>query len=111
MKAPRKIYQNETIYLPDLARTNHVISGTFDGCDIRGPAIVVPLGNCSMDGTELNVEDNDVETILWEVPEGAKRIGAIGLQDCRFVNCRFQGIGFAGSQEQLRGFRGMGEAA
>ncbi|MBA3552687.1 MAG: hypothetical protein H0W27_07425 [Actinobacteria bacterium] len=97
----RRIFQNETVYLPDLARTGTIVSATFTDCDIRGPAVVHLLGESRMEGVGFRIEHNDPETIMWELPEGAYKIGLIGLQGCRVNGGRFEGVGFAGTKEQL----------
>lgn len=80
--AEQRIYQNETIYLPDLARTNATVTATFQDCEIRGPAVVVLLGNTVVDGPTFGVADDDIESILFEAQEGFK-VGnrASGLPD------------------------------
>jgi hypothetical protein len=42
----------------------------------------------------------DVNSLLFD-PKGPMLIGVIGLQDCRFVRCRFVQVGFTGSPEFL----------
>jgi hypothetical protein len=98
--AEQRIYQNETIYLPDLARTNATVTATFQDCEIRGPAVVVLLGNTVVDGPTFGVADDDIESILFEVQEGFK-VGVIGLQDCRIVGGSTNLIGFVGTKEML----------
>jgi hypothetical protein len=65
--------------------------------DIVGPAVVVPLGtgtmqHCGFDGDEVSV--------LWEIPKDRDRLsGAIALEDCTFLRCRFVNIGLVGPPE------------
>jgi hypothetical protein len=101
----RRVFQNETIYLPDLARTGVIVNATFENCDLRGPAVVGLLGNVRIEGLMFGIENNDIETILWEVPEGAYKIGAIGLQDPTILGGRTEALGFIGTRLQLDAIR------
>jgi hypothetical protein len=103
----RRIYQDETIYLPDLARTEPVITATFENCDIRGPAVVALLGDTRFEGVTFKVGAGDIETILFEVPEGSHKVGLIGLRDCRFIGGRTENIGFVGTPVVLDRLRAV----
>jgi hypothetical protein len=101
MTQERRIYQNETIFVPDLARERDVVSAiTFENCTLRGPAIVTLLADCVVDGVSFGVP-GDIEAILWEVPPKTLKVGAIGFQDCVIRGGSTEGIGFAGVTEQL----------
>jgi hypothetical protein len=80
---------------------------TFEDCTIYGPAVVLPLDYITL---EHNSFDGAPEAVLWEIPdERAVIIGAIGLIDCIFRRCRFQGIGVAGKRPFIERFiKGLG---
>jgi hypothetical protein len=102
----RRVYQNATIFVPDLARQGVIVTATFENCVLRGPAVVGILGSVSAKNVVFGIEHDDLESILWEVPEGAFKIGGIGFQDCRLSGGRTEGIGFMGTKEQLEIIRG-----
>jgi hypothetical protein len=98
------IHQNTTVFLPDLARTDVIITGTFENCEIHGPAIVGAVGPNEYIECTFGY-DKSINDILWEMPAGSYKIGAIGLQGCRFVRCRFKNIGFVGPRKDLEKMR------
>lgn len=102
---PESSYRSQVIRVADLAVTSHLIAGvTFQDCLILGPAILGLQGSGTLSHC---IFEGGPEQMFWEVPEGSFRIGAIGLIDCHFVGCRFEGIGFAAPRgvidEFLRG--------
>jgi hypothetical protein len=103
----RRIYQNETIYVPDLARDDVRVIATFENCDLRGPAMVSFFGNAEIDDVTFGLENDDLEAILWEVPEGAFKVGAIGFQDCRLRGGSIEGVGIVGMKEELDKIRAI----
>lgn len=98
-------HMNETIRITDLATTSHVISDQeFINCLITGPAVLAPIqqttiSNCSLSGPP--------DEILWPMPptQSGRVFGAVGLVNCTFERCRFEGIGFAGPAEFLEQMR------
>lgn len=66
---------------------------------IIGPAVLCPIGALRL--TLCTFSCDDLEHMLWEVPEGAVRQGCIGVADCMFEHCTFEGIGFAGPAATL----------
>ena len=100
--AQREVYQRQTIYLPDLARSGP-ITAIFEDCEIRGPAIVHVTGETRIEGVTFVLE-NGSDSICWEVPPGALRIGAINLHDCLLKGGSIEGVGFAGTSDFLQGF-------
>jgi hypothetical protein len=91
------VVRDQVFRLVDLALVDTVIRKLrFENCLIVGPAVAVPLGGGSM----LNCRfDGEPEAILWDFPVDVTKIGAIGLEECDFVECAFQGVGFAGPPE------------
>ena len=98
--AESQTYADRVVRLADLAIANFIIARKeFRNCLILGPAIVVPLGETSFVNCAF---DSPPEVLFWEVPrEKEMVVGAIGLQDCAFRECRFQAIGMAGPRELL----------
>lgn len=81
-----------------------IIAGrTYTGKTIRGPAILLLLGNgsfvhCTFDGS--------LDAILWEIPVGKTiAVGVIGVTQCSFIGCRFTDIGIAGPPAVMAQFR------
>jgi len=88
-------YRDQIVRLADLAMVSDIIVGqTFENCVLVGPAVVALLGATHFSNNTFDVPD--VASALWSVPEGQQVIvGAVGLQDCNIVNCRWQRIGLA----------------
>lgn len=94
-------HTNETIRITDLATTNPVVSDhEFSNCVISGPAVIAPIqqttiSNCALGGPP--------DEILWPTPpsQSGRVVGAVGLVNCTFEGCRFEGIGFTGPPEFL----------
>jgi len=97
----RTTFEKEGVWLPLLAvhtmnAGEAVISGkTFTDCVIQGPALVAILKGTTVDGCNMGAA-SDAKSMLF-APQGDKLVGAIGLQDCRFVRCRFVQIGYTGN--------------
>jgi hypothetical protein len=82
-----------------------ILSGLIvEDSTLYGPAILAPLDDNTFDSIMFRA---DAEAMLWEVPEGKRIIGAIGLRHCAFRRCTFDGIGIAGPPELIRKFRDM----
>ena len=107
----RDTFEKEGVWLPLLAAHTmnageSVIKGkTFTDCVIQGPALVAVLSGTTFDGCNLGAA-SDPDSMLF-TPRGPHLVGAIGLQDCRFVRCRFVQIGYTGSTAFLED---MGES-
>ena len=81
---------------------DRIVGRTFKDHDFRGPTVVFVVGksgfvDCGFGGAG-NTPDEIVESLLWEVDPKSRPwvTGAIVLIDCTFINCTFEGIGFAG---------------
>ncbi len=95
--------QGVPLRLVDIPRTGFSIKGrTFENCDIFGPAIMAPVSKSMIVGCAFQTELPGVwSPVLWPIPDDATVIGVIGLVDCTFKNCRFHGVGIAGSRRNL----------
>ena len=96
-------FENEVIRPALIAGDEGVIRDmAFERCVIQGPAVLVLVDDVAM---EHNRFDGDKAAIFWEIgPDRPGVIGAIGLEDCRFVGCRFTQIGIAGPADVLAMF-------
>ena len=106
----RTTFEKEGVWLPLLAvhtmnAGEAVIRGkTFTDCVIQGPALVAILQGTTFDGCNMGAA-SDAKSMLY-APQGDKLVGAIGLQDCRFVRCRFVQIGYTGNAAFLEDMAG-----
>jgi hypothetical protein len=102
-------YEREVVRIAQVAQDDGVIRDTdFESCDVRGPAILVPLGGTVIENNRFNA--HDFEAVLWEVaPERSRVIGAIGLENCRITGCQLTNVGIAGPADLLAQFRGQAE--
>jgi hypothetical protein len=98
-------HEGEVIRIALLAGDEGVIQNqSFERCDIKGPAVVLPLESV----LEHNRIDGPPDAVLWEIPPPRTHvIGAIALQNCRFTGCHFMNIGFAGSREFIAKLKGQ----
>ena len=105
--AARDAFEKEGVWLPLLSAHTlnageSVIKGkTFTDCLIQGPALVAVLSGTTFEGCNMGAA-SDPKSMLF-APQGPRLVGAIGLQDCRFVRCRFVQIGYTGSPQFLEG--------
>jgi hypothetical protein len=99
-------YEGVRVRLVDLVQslTPPIIEGSeFENCRIEGPAVLAILENTRIVHCEF---DGDMDSLLWELPLSRKMIvGAIGVRNCSFTDCKFFGIGFAGPAEFVVAFR------
>ncbi len=104
---PGPEYKNTSVWLPQLFMETSragslIIEGrTFTDCLIEGPGVLLPLEGCNFDGCNMGDAHGDPRNLMLQ-PVGPKRVtGAIPLKDCKFINCRFLGVGFTGSKAYL----------
>jgi hypothetical protein len=76
----------------------------FEDLHFFGPAMVFTLEGTVYDACTFDIDQNSIETILWEI-QPRFGIGAIGLERCTFLRCRFTAIGFMGVKSTLDQFR------
>lgn len=98
--------EDQAIFLPlmmyDVFKAGKsVIEGrTFRNCRIEGPAVLLATDGVNFDGCDLGYTGGDIRNLLLS-PRGASVIGAIPVQNCRFINCQFFAVGYTGSQTWL----------
>src|SRR4051794_36394802 len=96
-------YTGEVVRIANLAGPDATIRDTeFADCQINGPAILAPVGpldlnNCTFDG--------DIDALFWELAPGQALIGAVLLDGCRFIGCRFSLVGLVGDAEAIAKLR------
>lgn len=101
----RDAFENEGVWLPLLAvhtmnAGQAVIKNkTFTDCVIQGPALIAVLQGTTFDSCNMGAA-SDARSMLFS-PRGSTLVGAIGLEDCKFVRCRFIQIGYTGSDSFL----------
>jgi hypothetical protein len=98
-------HEGEVIRIALLAGDDGVIrNSTFERCDIKGPAVIIPQGECAFEHNRL---DGDEEGIFWEIgPDRQTALGAIAVVNCRFTGCHFMNVGIAGPPELIAQFKG-----
>ena len=77
---------------------------TFVDKEIVGPAVLVPMDDqVSVIQSYLGI---DADAVLWEIPVEREHLsGAIGLERCTFLRCRFINIGVGGPPEAMEHIR------
>ena len=90
--------EGRSFRIVDLTGADRVIANkTFLNCTIYGPAVVVlvnggELTDCSLGGPP--------DALLWSIDENRDWvIGAVAADNCSFIGCNFQGVGFAGKPD------------
>lgn len=102
----RTTFEKEGIWLPNLA-VQHWNAGqmaiegkTFTECLIEGPAVMAVLPGTIFDTCNMGTT-TDVRSLLYRPLSQNKLAGVIGMQNCRFIRCRFVQIGFTGGDNLL----------
>ena len=97
------IYRDAVIRISEFAGESGVLDGfVFEGCDLKGPAVLVPQGSTFV-GISLVGEP---DALLWEIsPDRTEVIGAVLARNCTFERCTFMNVGFAGPPEFIRQMR------
>jgi hypothetical protein len=82
------------IRISELAGERGLLEGfVFEGCDLKGPAVLVPQGSTFVEANLVG----DPDALLWEIPpDRPEVIGAILALNCTFEGCTFMNVGFAG---------------
>ena len=103
MQPGDNVYRDAVIRIAELAGEQGVLEGfVFEGCDLKGPAVVVPQGS-NFANTNLV---GDPDALLWEIPpDRPEVIGAILVRNCTFEGCTFINVGLAGSPEFIEQIR------
>lgn len=106
---PAKLtYENEIVRIADLAVVDGMVRNrTFINCLVVGPAVLAPLEGTSIENNIFTTPD--ARAMFWIIePNRPEIVGAVGLENCQFEECRFERIGFAGPEDVRAAFLGMG---
>ena len=97
MEPGDNIYRDVVIRIAEFAGEQGILeSFVFEGCDLKGPAVLVPQGSTFANTNLLGNPD----AFLWEIPPDRPQvIGAILVRNCTFEGCTFMNVGFAVSPE------------
>lgn len=102
-----EVYEKGLVFLPEcLTDKTRIRNVLFKECDLIGPAIVV-IDDCLFVGNwNLRLlKEVKIEAVIWPAHEEAL-IGVIGITQCKFVSCTWEGIGFvAADEEDVRSMR------
>lgn len=103
MQPGDNVYRDVVIRISELAGEQGVLEGfVFEGCDLKGPAVVVPQGSNFANSSLVG----DPDALLWEIPpDRPEVIGAILVRNCTFEDCTFMNVGFAGPPEFIEQVR------
>jgi SEC-C motif-containing protein len=101
MSKGNKVYEERVVFLTELIdkreRPPKLEDFTFTSCQIRGPVVVYPVES-SFSGCRFQ---NDIDSMLYEVPEGSVKVGIVGLIRCTFRDCDIEALGIAGTPAGL----------
>lgn len=81
--------------------TSLIAHRSFEGVEIRGPAVLALIAGVSIAHCEF---DGSFESIIITVPEGSKKVGVIGLLQVSFLRCRFRNVGLIGTEQLAQQF-------
>jgi hypothetical protein len=85
----------------DLAGDKLVVrEKTFEGCIIRGPAVILPVATHFF-GCTVMQHYVGIESVLWPPPAVPFVVGCVALERCVLAECRIMEIGFTGPTEEL----------
>ncbi len=103
MEPGDNIYRDVVIRIAEFAGEQGILeSFVFEGCDLKGPAVLVPQGSNFANSNLVG----DPDALLWEIPPDRPGvIGAILVRNCTFDDCTFLNVGFAGPPEFVREVR------
>lgn len=84
-------FEDQIVRITDLATDSDVLERLeFERCTIIGPAVLIPVRSTFVDCSFVGAPD----VLIWEVPqERGSVLGAVRLEDCSFLACRFARIG------------------
>ena len=82
-----------------------VADETFVGVTFLGPMVVAPI-DCEMVECSFEGPRDDPDAMLWPLPtSNTFVVGPLAFLRCRFLNCTFRGVGFAGPPNVLDAIR------
>lgn len=97
--------RGKTFRLVDVAVGEMVVGKTFEDCVILGPAVLAPSGFTIV--IDPKIKGRKAGGFVWPLDPASKpgefrpRDGAVTCEDCRFVNCTFDGVGIANPPERV----------
>ena len=95
---------------PRLASREMVVRNlSFTNCVIEGPAVMLVVGGCQFDACDFGNPSGDIRNLVLRPASPSAVIGAIPVQDCRFRNCQFVGIGYTGGDHFLDQILSLGQ--
>jgi hypothetical protein len=110
-------FEELDISLFDLFRAN-VLAGrgdlsgrTFRNCQIEGPAVMLVSEGVRFERTNFGIAKGDPATLLLRPVSQSLVTGAIPVEDCAFIGCRFLGVGFTGSEAFIQEILSLGKQA
>lgn len=97
-------FQDDIVRIATLTVNNTTIDGyAFVNCRIIGPAVLAFLQNVTV--THSGFDAPGLDAVFWVVPpERGVVVGVVGVSNCLFSRCTFEGIGIAGPPELLAQF-------
>jgi hypothetical protein len=102
-------YEGQDVYLSELVKDRigppMLKNLSFTRCQIHGPIMLAPMGALRLN--ECHFEVNDLEEMLYEVPDNSMKVGVVGVANCTFTNCNIAAVGFAGTKATLDAIRGQ----
>lgn len=105
--AQSTIHENEVLRLTDLAVASDAIVGhVFENCLLIGPVVLVIANDVVLEGCHLGPPP--ARQLVWVFADDEQPpLGAVWVPKCRFVNCTFYRVGYAGSSKLLENFLGF----
>ena len=106
-------FRDAIIWLPGLivesiADRQPVIRGrTFTNCLLHGPAVFLAIQGVSLDGCNLGYSGGDVRNLVLRPASPTSVIGAIPFENCTFVDCDFDKVGFTGNDQFVDAILGV----
>jgi hypothetical protein len=93
-------YTGEVVRIALIASDKGTIRDTeFVDCDIHGPAVIFAGGEGHIESCQW---DGDFDSIIWPIsPERQRLSGAVVLERCSFVGCRFRNVGIAAQEAAI----------
>jgi hypothetical protein len=90
------------IYISDLARTELIVHDkVFERVTFVGPAVVAVLSGNVLEQPFIDTGGGGIDAVTLVVKENQRSVGAIGLRNCKFLQCRFERIQFLGTQDSI----------
>ena len=99
-------FKNQVIRIAQLAGESGVLENArFEGCQIRGPAVLLPSGTKMVNNESAEGSDH----IIWEVSNLSNPTSLVGfvlVRNCVFERCTFINIGLTAPEPYLTELRG-----